>query len=321
MVGGHGNDGTDKDGRVDASAAFAEINERYYDGSPAPYFDHRLNNLMVVAAADPDYGPQLRAGLDLGGHHVVVGEDEFVASDMSPDDLRQFVTAESLILHCHAAETLLRVFIAHEGRQECPWLVIAAMDFGRLWEVARNLADEAWSSGMRAVTADLVLGGAEWFDGHPVPPDEWDRVLDRVCAWIRHLAGALLENRSHYNAAKHGFGTKVATTQMLILDTDGDAVGGHRGPSIEALTHDGWNDRERHWRLSIRSYEPPVLWAETETAIRLLESIWSIGRSRFYPGETAMLFVPAVAPSELRRSGHHTWHRTLLVEPKRPKSP
>lgn len=317
MAGGDGEGGETAGVEAGPAAAFAEINERYYEGSPAPYFDHRLNNLMVVAAADPDYGPQLRAGLDIGGRQVVVGDDEFVATDMSPGDLRQFVIAESLILHSHVTETLLRVFSAHEGRQECPWLVIAAMDFGRLWEIARNLSAESWSPDMQAVTADLVLGGHEWFEGHPVPADEWQRALTRVCAWIRHLAAALLENRSHYNAAKHGFGTKVSTSQLLVLDDNGAAVGGHHGTSIESLTF-RWIEGERHFGLSVQSYEPPVLWAETETAIRLLESIWSIGRGRCYPGEMALLFVPPVGPNDLRRSGRHNWHRTLLVERKQP---
>ncbi|MCU0272960.1 MAG: hypothetical protein MUE34_07000, partial [Acidimicrobiales bacterium] len=269
-------------------------------------------------------GPQLRAGLDLAGAQVSVGEDEYIASHMSDEDLRQFVTAESLILHSHASETLLRLFIAHEGRPGCPWLVMANLGMHRFWEIAESLSSPAWSPSMRAVTADLLLGGAERPSDHPIPASEWEEVLDRLCAWIAHLASALRTNRHNYNAAKHGFAAKASTTLAQFLEADTNtAVIGHEGPSIEALTHDGWNlDGERVWSLSTRWYDPPTLWAETDMAIRLIETVWSLGRSRYCAGEPASLRVPSLTPGELSHPhGITHWSETVLIQQRPPTYP
>ncbi|MDP8972491.1 MAG: hypothetical protein M3N45_04780 [Actinomycetota bacterium] len=64
-----------------AAEAFERLNERFYNSSPSRYFEHRLSNLVVAAAADEKLGPCLRAGIDICGDRIEIGDDERIDSD------------------------------------------------------------------------------------------------------------------------------------------------------------------------------------------------------------------------------------------------
>lgn len=104
-----------------AAEAFERLNERLYNSCPSRYFEHRLNNLVVAAAGDEKLGPRLRAGIDICGDRIEIGHGERIDSDLPPDTLGRFVTAESVVLLSHVAESTMRLFLAHEGRPPCPW--------------------------------------------------------------------------------------------------------------------------------------------------------------------------------------------------------
>ncbi|MDP9452601.1 MAG: hypothetical protein M3P97_04240 [Actinomycetota bacterium] len=113
---------------------YRRLNESFYSSSPALYFEQRLNSLLVMAADDPEYGDRLHRGLTIVGETFTVAPSERVESQLSEKQLRQFVTSETQVLLHHAAESLLRLYLAHEAHlSPCPWLSIASLSFKQFW--------------------------------------------------------------------------------------------------------------------------------------------------------------------------------------------
>jgi hypothetical protein len=98
-----------------AHDGIAHLNSIFYSTSPATYFWQRLNSLLVVAAGDEEYGPLLRAGIQVGSEGFTVDEDELIRTEMTPDDLKSHIVAESVIILSHVSESLLRTFLGHDG--------------------------------------------------------------------------------------------------------------------------------------------------------------------------------------------------------------
>lgn len=281
--------------------AITQINENFYGTSPAHYFEHRLNNLLVAAASHPELGPRLRAGLDVAGDQFHVGEHELIESTIPPDELGRFITAESVVLLSHAAEATLRLFLAHEGRRRCAWMAMADLGFAEFWDLLDNhFGRSVINSTIAPVVADVMFGNTERLESFPGDEAAWDLAVDRVTQWLRHLTATLIDSRNHYNAAKHGFGAKPSEAMVLFSDNNTGSSFGHSGPSLLALTRSRWDNGARTWSLETRWYDPVELWVSISYSCHMIEAIWSIGRARFQGGPVA-LFHPPVTPIDVRR--------------------
>ncbi len=163
-----------------AAEAFKRLNEQFYNSCPSRYFEHRLNNLLVAAAADEKFGPRLRAGIDICGDRIEIGDDERIESDLPADTLGRFVTAESVVLLSHLAESTMRLFLAHEGRPPCPWFSISSLEFGDFWrEVELRFVKPVREVKLQALVADVTLGAPERYDQFPADQAGWDVAVDR----------------------------------------------------------------------------------------------------------------------------------------------
>ncbi len=305
-----------------AAEAFERLNERFYNSCPSRYFEHRLNNLLVAAAADENLGPRLRTGIDICGDRIEIGDDERIDSDLPTDTMGRFVTAESVVLLSHVAESTMRLFLAHEGRPPCPWFSISSLDFGDFWrEVEVRFVNPVREAKLRAVVADVTLGGPDRYDQFPVDQAGWDVAADRLTMWLRHLAKWLIDNKHPYNAAKHGFTAMADQAYFnLIDDESGTAFLTQSGPSLEFLSHGHWENGERAWSLTTRWFDPIELWFTIRVACDLLEAIWSVGRARFLGGAEINVYQPTYTPAELRAACDHrsidTFSTPLLKEHK-----
>lgn len=309
--------GREDDRWVDPAEVYERLNESFYSTSPARYFEQRLNNLLVAAVADPRYSEPLRAGITLGDKRWVVDEGEHIASHQSPEDLRRFLTAESLVLHSHTAETLLQLFIAHRGLPPCPLFTMTKLQIGAFFiEVEALSKSETWTADVRAKTSEVFLGAQARPEGHEQTEEVWSTTLDRICTWIRHLAGELDTNRPFYNASKHGFGANPSEAMIQFLDENQNLLVSHEGPSLEALTWSKWRDNVRTWSLTTRWYEPREVWAEISTAIDLMDSVWQVGRMRYCASERELIYVPGINPVDVWRPRQVNTFTTppLLIE-------
>lgn len=287
--------------------AFERLNERFYNSCPSKYFEHRLNNLLVAAAADEKLGPRLRAGINICGDRIEIGDDERIESVLPVDTLGRFVTAESVVLLSHVAESTMRLFLAHEGHPPCPWFSISSLGFGDFWrEVELRFVKPVQEARLRAVVADVTLGAPERYDQFPADQAGWDLALDRLTMWLRHLAEWLIDNKHPYNAAKHGFTAMADQAYLNVIDDEsGAAFLTHSGPSLEYLSHGPWESGERTWSLTTRWFDPIELWFTIGVSCDLLDAIWSVGRARFLGGSEINVCQPKYTPTELRAACVH----------------
>ena len=306
--------------------AYARLNESFYATKPSSYFEHRLNNLLV-AAADHEFGAGLRgAGIEILGDTISVDDEERIKSDLSPDDLGRFITAESVVLFSHTAESCLRQYLGHALDDGSPWFEISSLSFEAFWNEVdkRFTGPTVRDSKLREEVGHVFLGGSQRHAGFPSDGD-WDSAIDRLTAWMSHLARELNELRDVHNAAKHGFATRPDQAFIAITTDDGRPVISHEGPSLEVLVHSKYETKVRSWSLKTHWVHPLILWVGVGVACHLMDGIWTLGRARHLgqPDGLLDLYVPPNTPDEYQRAagvrGMRTWSMGLLTETKRPR--
>ncbi len=285
------------------TATFRRLNESFYSSSPSLYFEQRLNSLLVVAADDPEYGERLRSGLTIVGQTFTVAPNERVESRLSGEDVRRFVTSETQVLLHHAAESLLRLYLAHEGRPPCPWLNIASLgSFRQFW---RAIDDRFVKPAPREGRVDPLV--AETFLGSPVYPtswptdeNDWASTVERLSIWMRFFSRHLSEDAPIYNAAKHGFALCSEEAYFAFKNDEGRTLISHSGPSLEMLVHGDWANNERRWSIRTVWTNPVASWFFCNVAIQMMESIFRVGRFRHLGEAGGYLFNPDFTPIDVQ---------------------
>ncbi len=301
---------------------YRQLNESFYSSSPALYFEQRLNNLLVVAADDPEFGARLRNGLTVAGQSIVVGANERVESHMSEEQLRRFITSETEVLLHHAAESLLRLYLAHEGGPPCPWLNVATLtSFERFWGAVdeRFLKPVRSEADLRAVVADVVLGNLTCPAGIPMDQADWESAVEKLTMWMRFFSRYLSEDKPIYNAAKHGFALCTEEAHFAFKDNKGKTVISRSGPSLEILVRSPWEGDSRTWSLRTVWTSPVASWFYCDVAIRIMDSIFQVGRyRRLGEARGGTLFAPDFSPGDIQTEvgvlGINQFERTVLVE-------
>lgn len=282
-------------------SGIAYLNQGFYSTSPSVYFTERLNSLLVTAAGHGEYGPLLRAGVRVGPDGFTVDDDELVRSSLSDDDLKSFVIADSLVILCHASEALLRMFLGHDGQPPCPWVEVAKLRAGKqFWgSVERSILERPTADLHRAVS-DVMLGSAEFRPEFGLSEEAWGEAVSRLSVWLTYLARRLREDVPAYNSAKHGFGVRASETQIGIYSNDpGGPSLSYTGPSVDVLEHGLWVDDIRPWSLVTYWQNPVAMWLFSSTAIRLIENIWQVGRSRYTGHASYDVFASPHLPSDV----------------------
>ncbi len=310
----------------DMDECYRHLNESFYSSSPAAYFEQRLNSLLVVAADDPEYGPRLRSGLTIAGETFTVSSNEHVESQLSEKQLRQFVTSETEVLLHHAAESLLRLFLAHESHAPCPWLNISMLtSFTRFWDAVderfvKPVRDE---TELRALIADTILGNATHHVEIPIERATWDDAVERLTLWMRFFSRYLSQDASVYNAAKHGFTLCPEEAYVGFMNEQGKTLMSRSGPSLEILVRSEWSGDSRTWSLKTVWTSPIASWFFCSVATRIMESIFQVGRyRRLGKAEGGYLFLPECSPRDIEAeagvpSGINSFRRTMLIETRR----
>lgn len=253
---------------------YRRLNESFYSSSPASYFEQRLNCLLVVAADDPEYGQQLRSGITIAGQSIIVGPDERVDTQMDSEQLRRFITSETQVLLHHATESLLRLYLGHEGGSPCPWLDIATLiSFSKFHNaVNTRFVKPMREETLRALVADTILGNKTYDEKIRMNQATWEEAVKRLTTWMCFFSRKLTKDAPIYNAAKHGFALCSDETQFAFMDEDGKTCMSHRGPSLEVLVHGEWKDDDRSWSLRTVWTSPIESWFFCLVAISIMDS-------------------------------------------------
>jgi len=254
---------------------FDRLNRDFFEAAPHEYFQNRLNHLMLFAGRRGDIREMLRSGVGYRGVRVTfrapADDDEH---DMS------FIALESEVLLHHAAETLLRLYLAHEGRPECPWLEMARVRQPSTFKerlTARFVEGPSVEDAV-SLSAPVLLGS----DGRA---DGMGEIALNMEDALRRFAGHFLRFPHLYNAAKHGFAVHAAETgSRLSLPEESELPPIEtRGPAIQYLS--GKRDEDRAlWYEAMTFVELVRAMALTGVASLLIQNLWTLARQHYLGG-------------------------------------
>lgn len=260
---------------------FPELNEAFYATKPWEYFNYRNHLLMLAAGAGDRLVEVAEDGVTYKGmtyQEKPGGEDE--DGDQAKVAKENFVISDSEALLHHASETLLRLYLAHEGLKPCPWLELARVRTpGQLKQMLEDrFLEDLSAADRRARVAPVFFGGTDRSKLRPDPPEEdWNKGLDNIESFLGHFARHFLD-ADVYNALKHGLAVRPGDAATRV---DDGALLKADGPAIEYLSLRNGADGHRRWHRSTSWIQPDHSMALIYLASRLMDSIWRIARLRY----------------------------------------
>ena len=168
---------------------------------------------MLAATNHETVRQALNEGVGVGTLQWAGGADALPAED---EDLAQFAALEATILFHHAAEALLRLLIALEGKPPCPWLEITRMRQPGVFpkavkDLRRRLSDEA----TKDMLVEVFYGRANQHDAAPgYDAETWDDQVTGITDLVFECAQRLSAESALYNSAKHGLSTVQGRAAM-----------------------------------------------------------------------------------------------------------
>jgi len=176
------------------------LNSAFYMGDPSAYLRTRLHMVLLVAARSNELEQLGNEGLTFEGVTIspISADDE---PEADPERLDTYVTTEVVLLQHHAAEAVLRNYVAHATQPGLPWVDLA--DRRKFWEFKRLIRDKL-VDGLpdRAEIGKVCLGNRSAPDDHD--KDSWEAAIDGLAAFLRSMALTFLDDAPVYNALKHG---------------------------------------------------------------------------------------------------------------------
>ena len=246
---------------------FGSLNESFYHAEPSEYLVQRLWSL--AASLDPAAQPS-RVQF---GQFSMAWEPEDILND---NKAMTYVALESMVLLHHAAESMLRLYMAHAHRNPCPWVEIAKLR--NFAEFKRRLARLRDSLSEPEVMNDLkeVFMWAHEPAAFPEVP-EHVRASNQagLRLMIEYAVSVLLEDAPVYNAAKHGIAVLSGDVKMELGDVL--RVGGPSLTTLEEIEVDG----ARKWAKRTRWVHPTKSLTTTFVISNMIRSLWESARGHY----------------------------------------
>lgn len=259
------------------------VNESFYSAKPHEFFQHRITALLVMSGRPEEIARLTSEGVSVGTLTMKSDDPEGKEPDsiVNTDSRRMFTITEAEVLAHHVGETLLRLYLAHEGLPACPAWELAKVrsPSGFKTCVRKRFVGSELSSHLPAVSS--VFFGSEDADGIKFidPPSEGKKP-DSLNAekFLRHFAQHHLNNANLYNAAKHGLAVTAGNASMQfgdgsVLKQDGDAV-----TFLESVLN---RDKKRQWQLTTAWVRSDVSLAVALLGCRFIEQLLAVARARY----------------------------------------
>jgi len=288
-----------------ASENYLGLNTTFYEASPHGYFSERLSNLLLVASKGAALDALIAEGFEFGGLSVPASQSSGVSEEERAKAAEHFVTAETEVLSHHVGETLLRLYLAHEGVPACPWLELSRMRTPTEFKasVRRRFGAETDVPGAkrRAEVAKVFYLTDTREALKPAPSEAaWNTSLDVIEEYLSHFARQHLDQAALYNAAKHGLA--VRPSRMSLKWNDGALVSVD-GAVMQYLYLRDRDDGLRRWYQGTHWVRRDMQMALISRACQLIEALWVAARFRYVPntrgaGAESRLF-GRPTPSEL----------------------
>lgn len=256
-----------------ANEEFSRLNRQFYRSEPAAIFVMKLNLLIFAASKSIEDLSAMIAGSTFETLTVRIADDEAVDEE-DERALQSYLIAETHSVWYQASECLMRLYLAHAGRGECPWIELAKLRTGRTFnETLSRIANS---------TTDVSGDVAEVFTGG-YPHVDTDSLVAAE-RFLRLTADRLGTARNLHTSTKHGLGIVPGRTGLgFFRDEDGAEMISVDGPSIVYLEHASsdatpgqtdWHETTE-W-ISLRR----TMWL-TRLAITQIDALWSIAKWRY----------------------------------------
>jgi hypothetical protein len=254
---------------------YHRLNERFYKMSPYTYLDMRLKSLVLMASGSEKLDDLLAEG---------VSYQDLTLSEPEPAnqlELDKYAALESTVLLHHACEAMLRLYLAHEYRTECPWLKLAATTSPRDFKSqVRKLGTELTSRDRIADMLEAFSYTADWtkFDG--ATEDVWLSHEAALVQLVDYAIREVLNNANVYNAAKHGLAVQPGEVSFSLGGRPGHKpLIRQDGPALNHLEMSG-NADDRHWQLRTTWVNPLSNLARVHLMTLQIRNLFEAGRSQ-----------------------------------------
>lgn len=249
---------------------FDSLNREFYAADPAETIDTRL---WMLARFLGDDSTEARYEPDA----LSVRRE---AAPEHPERV-QFAALESTLILHQAAETLLRLYFAHENDARCPWAELTYLRArGTFTKRVRALREGLGSDGVIREVMKVVSWSGDRTDleasGTWKHKDGWTRHREGLRALFHFACDMVLDGADLYNAGKHGLAILPGDRGVQL--GDGELLS-QSGPSLTVIEPQEIEGEPRwakatHWI----NYRREVLMAlHIEAAIR---SLWACGKQR-----------------------------------------
>lgn len=304
----------DSSGRDDITEArWRQLNESFYAARPADFIRTRMLALLVLAGRPDGVAKLLEEGIEYERVRIRSGE----LADIDADDLGRHVTLESQVLLHHAAEAVLRLYVAHVGLPPVPWIALSSIRSPGQFkqEVKQKVLDGGVSTIERDV-ASVFLGSADPPEGES--QEDWQKARANVTRFLQVLARRWLDEAEIYNAIKHGLAATPGDAVFQLLPDGQDPINLGAGTSLQFLERTAWDGDRRTWSLSTAWVDTGDSLALVHIAAAMIDSLWFIAKYRYVdgPAEGPRFFPVDLGPTVLDNK-HRAPVRTMswpLVE-------
>lgn len=290
-----------------------DLNHHFYGGDgPADYFSTRLNSLMALVGNPDDFADLLRTEVQVDNVTFSLG----AGSEIDTDALRRYLRMESQVLLHHAAEALIRLFLAHRHGQACPWLEIAA-EF-KFREFKDAVQQQIVNGPELALTSDVGFV----FLGRREAP-EWATAAESLTRLLRRFARDWLADARLYNSAKHGLSVVPGDAVFNLGPTGGDLTAMGHGDSLAYLEAGNWIDGTRTWSLTTRWIDVSETLGLIHVSTRMMTSLWDFARFRYCdePPPSTVFDPTGISNDTLRSPGRAPAHRFSISVLKETREP
>jgi hypothetical protein len=262
-----------------------ELNRKFYAySSPYEYFIRRLLAALLWLTKSDALVEMLQGGISYGPIELNLNGLQNPAV-FSEETQGRYGVAEAEILLHHASESLLRLYLAHDGNQQCPWLELANL---RSFSEFKKRVDDRFRSPGRHSDAhervrNIFLSAADIEPGNAEQEALMAKGAENLELFLEHFGRRFLEDSNLYNSTKHGFGVGPGHTAVTMTDDDtGDTVMAHAGPSIHFLERKTEKNPDRTtWHETTQFVDIAQTLTFAHVAIDMLDALWSCARLRY----------------------------------------
>lgn len=254
----------------------ARMNEFYYSQPPMNVLQDRLILLALRATKAEELG-ELTADLEWGELRLHQRRPEDSPRDLAEEERARtaFIMTESQNLFHHAGEALIRLFLAHRARSECPWLEAASFqDFRKFRAELDALARTVWTQDQIDDVAFVFFGGTR-----PNPDDKWVEAREQAVRFLRMVAQRLHADKNLYNATKHGL-TAIGTEVSMTFAAEGsEPMLGADGTSVIFIERGAFDTKDADkWYETTQWINPHQVVFFTQLVIDQIAALWQVAR-------------------------------------------